>query len=421
MSQFVSQKRVSLNAPGVKKNTLYYDQSESTVSEVESNTVIGRFEQSLTSLAFGSSSQIIIPNQDFINQCILVVTLPDLTADQTLCHGWLFGLIREINYSFGQANVSQLRLSGKSLLQTIMRECETQEKRSELLRLAGESLTAQNTRPITATIVLPLPWSSVVADNKKPFDSSILSNPVQIQITLNSNTSIYGGTDPLPTALSSASVYMRQTVLADRSNSIKMDLLNNPSMIYSYPFNHRQSPSSKFNLVSGSVNNVELTEFLESDLLNILFSVQYTVDQVKAGAIAPNPNNTLICTDIELLYNGQTVYKAPGQTARLINMLWDEGSSGAEDARIDRTVAPYTSQQVTSYFYQIPFADVKAMIYDGQFCNTGRFSSQTMVLRFTPRNYDPNDVTVHQCQADFTYIYQSVAEISNGVCNIQFS
>lgn len=421
-SKYTSQKRVSLNAPGTVKNSLYYSTSDTTVSSVEANTVIGRFEQSLTSLAFGSSSQIIIPNQDFIHQVFLTVRLPDLTANQTLCHGWLFGLIREINYSWGQANVSQLRLSGKSLLQCLMRESESQEKRSELLRLGGESLTAANTRPVEATVVLPLPWSVMAGKNKLPFDTSILNNPIQIQVQLNAASAIYGGTDPLPTAVSSASIFMRQTVLADRSNSIKWDLMKNPNMIYSYPFNHRQSPSSKFNLVSGSVNNLELTEFLESDLLNILFSVQYTEDQVRTAAgITPNPTASLICTDIELLYNGQSVYKAPAQSARLINMLWDEGSSGAESAYIDRTVSPYTSQQITSYVYQIPFADIKAMIYDGAFCNTGRFSSQTMVLRFTPRNYDPADVSVRTCQADFTYIYQAVSEVSNGVMNIAFS
>ncbi len=422
-SKYVSQKRVSLNAPGTQKNGLYYSTSDTTVSSVESNTVIGRFSQSLTSLAFGSSSQIIIPNQDFIHQVFLTMRLPDLTANQSLTAGWGFSVIESIQYSIGQANVSQLRLSGKSLLQCLMRECESQEKRSELLRLGGESLTAANTRPVEATIVLPLPWSAIAAHQKKPFDTSILNNPIQLQIQLASTAAaIYGGTDPLPTSLVSASVFCRQTVLADRANSIKWDLMKNPNMIYSYPFNHRQSPSSKFNLVSGSVNNVELTEFLESDLLNILFSVQYTEDQVRTAAgITPNPTASMICTDIELLYNGQTVYKAPAQSARLINMLWDEGSSGAESAYIDRTVSPFTSQQITNYTYQIPFADIKSMIYDGEFCNTGRFSSQTMVLRFTPRNYDPLDVSVHTCEAHFTYIYQAVAEVSNGVVNIQFS
>ena len=61
------------------------------------------------------------------------------------------------------------------------------------------------------------------------------------------------------------------------------------------------------------------------------------------------------------------------------------------------------------------------MVYDGSFPNTGRFSSQTMVLRFTPRNYDPADATAYTCEAHFTYVYSSVCEIQNGIANIQFS
>jgi len=200
-------------------------------------------------------------------------------------------------------------------------------------------------------------------------------------------------------------------------------MMANPSMIYGYPFVHRQSTSSKFGLSSESQNNIELTEFLESDLLNICFSVHYTEDQTRtATGITPNPHNSLICEDVELLYNGQTVFRCQGNAIDLLSgSLWDSGAPGTPQARINRTTSPYTSSQVTGHVYQIPMADVKAMVYDGQYCNTSRYSSQTMQLRITPRNIDPNDTTVKVCEAHFTYLYSAIAEISNGVVNIQFS
>ena len=112
---YVSTTRTDLDAPGFSKSELYYDTKELVVSDVEVNTTIGRFNQSLTSLQFGSTSQIIIPNDSFVYECFLHMVLPAVIANQTLPTGWCYDLIRSVEYSWGQSNVSQLRLDGYSI------------------------------------------------------------------------------------------------------------------------------------------------------------------------------------------------------------------------------------------------------------------------------------------------------------------
>lgn len=424
MSQFLSSTRTNLDAPGSQISSVYYNTSEIVVKQAEMHTHIGRFTSSLSSLAFSSTSQVNIPSQDVIHETFLHIKLPPTVANQTLPRAWIFDLIREVSWTWGASNVSNLRLSGKSIRQLAMQSASTKEKRSELLVLAGESFNGSSgTISPEGTVILPFPWSNTQGDDKpKGFDTSLLSNNIQLQITLNDGNKIYGGSAAIPTAIQSGSVFLRQSEFADRSNSLKADLMRNPSLLYQVPFLHKTSPSPKYNIVMDGVttNTVELLEFLESDLMNIVFSVHNTGLQVASGTNAPTPGVSAELLDIELLWNGQTIYSAPGASARLVNMIFDSGASGMDDVALNQTT-PWAANALVSYIYTIPFGDMKNMNFSGDggyYDNSGRYTNQTMSLRFKARQIPGASGSG---QLESTYIFSSVCGIQNGVATIQFA
>lgn len=424
MSQFLSSTRTNLDAPGTQVSDTYYNTEEIIVKAAEMTTHIGRFSQSLSSLAFGSTSQINIPSQDVIHETFLHLVLAPTVVNQTLPRGWAYDLIREISWTWGASNVSNLRLSGKSIRQLAMESACTKEKRSELLVLGGESFNGSSgTVSPEATIIIPLPWSNTQGTDKpKGFDTSLLSNNITIQITLNDGNKIYGGSATIPTALTAASVFLRQSEFSDRSNSLKADLMRNPSLLYQVPFLHKTSPSPKYNIVMDgvTVNTVELLEFLESDLMNIIFSVHNTGLQVASGTNAPTPGASAELLDIELLWNGQTIFKAPGASARLVNMIFDTGASGTDDVALNQTT-PWAANALVSYIYTIPFGDMKNINFSGRngyYDNTGRYTNQTMSLRFKARQITGASGTG---ELHSTYVFSSVCGIQNGVATIQFA
>lgn len=414
---YVSKERVLLDSAGTKKTALYYTKDDIQVADVECDFVTGRYSQSVSSLAWGSTSQFTIPNSDFLSQCILHVELPDLVANQTLPRGWLIAAIKEITYSVGSSNISQIRLSGKSLYHALMVEACTAEQRLELLSLAGEAYNTLNTKTVEGSVILRLPWSSM--SHKLPLDTSLLNNPIQISITFHSADRFYGGSAAAPASMVSGKLFTRQGVLTDKSNSLRRDLMNNSDLMYSYPFIHLQSPSTKFLPSIAGEQVVEISEFLNSDLTSIIFSLHYTAAQKNAGTTAPYPNVGLELTDIQLLYNGQTIYEVPGRSGRLINMLWDEGASWCDDVAFN-PVGPYTESPVQSFVYCIPMGDMKSIVFEGKYDNVSRYSTQSFQLRFVPVPVLPTDAD-QAAELHITHTYNAIATFSQGLCNIQYS
>lgn len=419
---YTSKTRAILSAQGEVVSAIYQNTNQVTISAVELDHNIGRYEQSLTSLNFGSTSQCIIPNSDVCYQVFLHMELPNLVSDQTLPMGWGFAAIREITFTLGQSNISSIRLTGKSLYTVCMKSCQTKEQRNELLRLAGEPYNGNlNTKRIFSTIVLPLPWSSLCSE-VYGFDTSILSNPIIVSVTLNDATSIYGGTGVRPAALTRGVIFLRQGVLADKSLSIKNSLMSDERELYQYGFIHCQSPSSKYITATPLEEEVklEIQEFLHSDLYNIHFFVNYTDRQKSVNGSSTSPLACCELLDIELKYNGQTVAKMDGNSGRLINMLFDSGSSGIDDTILAKQ-SPYTAEPITSYIYTIPMGFMKNVVFEKGFDNVGRYSSQVFSLSFKPQRILPTDSVNTPYEVHFTYQYAAIAVMSGGVANLMFS
>lgn len=236
---YLSNKRTLLANPGTKLDGIYYSALNTTVELAEATYNVGRLTISLSQTNFRSQSQIVIPNSSLLEEIYLHLELPKLVADQTLCRGWGYAAIDSISYLFGSSNVSQIAINGQSLLQKIMVQCETEEKRSEMFNLGGEVLLAPlaGTAVPTADILLPLPWSSASGlFSKLPFDTGLLSNPITIQVHFKGADSIYGGSGVRQNGFTVATAIIRQGDLTNKDQSLKFELMKSPDLMYAWNY-----------------------------------------------------------------------------------------------------------------------------------------------------------------------------------------
>lgn len=415
---YLSEKRTLLAMGGTILDDVYYSALNTTVSLSEVTFNQGRLAVSLSQTQFGSQSQVLIPNSSLLSTVSLHLELPDVQANETLCRGWGYASIANISYLFGSSNVSQISMSGQSLWQTIAGQCETEEKRSELLRLGGDETIATGGGIQYADIILPLPWSSANGLNAKlPFDTGILSNPITIQLTFNQNTSVYGGSAAHPTAFSKATTYFRQGDLANKSQSLRSMMMRRPELMYAYPFIHHQSytPSAFTGVATGSKVSIPLLSFINADLVGMTVGVIPTSRLSSSGTNnSPSPFAYDNISNVTLSFNGLIMYEAPGRSYKLYGIDSQVGSSKVLNSVIAAgAVGPFTSAPVDTYTLYIDFARIRSLSYEGRYANVWRIGNNTLTLEF-------NTETTNQYTLFSTYHYNGVAEVSNGETRIYF-
>ena len=439
----LSKKRSALNAPGTRLSSLYYGVANATVDAVECTYNVGRFTSDLSSLAFGSGSQVLLSNQSFVGQTWLHFELPNLFPGQTLSRGWGYGIIRALSYIFGSSNVSQTTFDGQSLWHCVSMQCETSEKRSELFRLGGQEYLGPimrigaNGQPerdsaatLTATILLPLPWSTAAGlIHKKSFDTSLLSNPIAIQVQINQAGSVFGGLEvpnPFPTALLQAKMIFRQGQLTAQNMSLRRVLMDNPDEQMPYPFIYSQSAGlTQFqgSNLSSSPINLNLTGFINADLVAMTISVVRLSSLSPPANGAPNWHQSDDIQNVTLDYNGTTIFAAPRRSWRAMTANSTAGAQYFHNSLI-QVVGPllpppatnsFTSVAQDCYDLHIDFSQIRSMVFEGMFQNVWRIGSQTMNLKFNTEG----DSTV-QYQPFITFHYNAVAGVQQGQTALYF-
>lgn len=418
MAEFLSDKKVILSNPGSKQNNIYYNVQNTTVQEVEVGYNLGRFRQSLSSSRFNSVSQVIVPNQSFLGDVFLYLELPATVANQTLCRGWGYACIRNISYLVGSSNVSLLSMSGQSMFQTIMLECETQEKKSEYLRLGGEVILTSGITP-RAQIQIPLPWSSACSiEAKKLIDTNVLNQPITIQIEFDNSDKIYGGSGARPTQFSRVECITRQGDLSNKALSLRNTLMSKPNLMLGYPFIHGQSfQPTKFTVVDpANVASVTLQGFINADLIAISIGVISDTSLYPTGNNSPSPLNYVDLTDVRLLFNGQTVYDCPGDMLKLAQARYSRGGAGYvyNDVIAAGAVAPFTSDPVDTYIYCFDMSEHRAICFQNEFSNVPRIPNQVLELQF---KVPAADTYTMYC----TYYFNGIMELTQGQSNIYFN
>ena len=417
---YLSDKRTVLDNPGFKLNDLYAHALNVTVQSIQCTFNLGRYFQSLSQLQFNSQSSVLIPNQSFLSTCYLHLELPPILANQSLCRGWGYAAINNITFLFGSANVSQLPISGQSLFQLAMMQCETAEKRSEMLRLAGNEYLAPTPsgQNLYADVLLVFPWSTACGIHpKKPFDTSLLNNPIQITIQFNQNLAIYGGTATMPTQFLAASIIPRQGELENCGNSLRNQLMLNPSLSLPYPFIHHQSFSpSQFNgsNTQGTPVSLTLQSFINADLLAITVGVVQNAFLSPSGNSTPNPFAYDPMYNISLKFNGQVMFYSPGYLWKQSQMLSMPGAGYIHGSFVNPgNTQPFTSNPVDSYILTIDFSRIRALCWENTYQNVWRIPTNVLTLDF-------NTLTTNTYTMFLTYSYNGVADIKAGMANIYF-
>jgi len=430
--QYLSNKRVLLSNPGTRIHQAYYSAINSTVDAVEMTYNTGRFTVSLSQLAFRGQAQIIIPNSSFLEEFYLHLELPPLQADQTLCRGWGWASIAQISYLFGSSNVSQLAMNGQSVWQTISASCETAEKRNMMWKLGGDELLGASApgENVGADLIIPLPWSNPTGGHgaKLPYDTTLLSNPITVQIQFNGPESFYGGISAIapgiPTGFSVGTAIMRQGDLGQKNNSLKFLMMKEPSLMYAYPFIHHQSFSpSSFTTGPAPVQPTQalLLGLISADLVALTFGVIRSDRLTRGNAPdfnSPSPFAYEDLRNIVLDFNGLVMYNAPGASYKLFNMQSMIGSGEFQNSIINPAaggVGPFTSVPVDTNMVVMNFARLRQLAFEGQYQNVWQIGNNTLSLRFS--GLQPNTgYTLFM-----TYHYNAVVESQNGQSTIYFN
>ena len=380
-----------------------------------------------TSLQFGGVSEITIPNSDSIGSCYLHLKLPALDANHTLGDMWGYSAIKNVSYTIGGSNISIIDLPSESIFQKTMISCETKEKRKKMAELAGTAAGDADTGTIPEAVVqIPLPWSTIRSCEKKlGYDASLLSSNILIQITFNDATAFYGSIDAtsavFPTSFVQGDFLIRQDVLTNKRDSMKLTLMKNPNLLINYPFTHCTRGSTR-NLSTGAGDTtsytIDLNSFLESDLLGISFHCVLAANEkstAKGVNSYSNKWHTLRLRDIVLRYNGQILHNLPFHLSDLILLGMDVGS---DDFNVSTLITAGATKAEAGHIYYLPMTKFKSVIFEGDYCNTSRYANQTFQLDFNLEAAQGVDKGINFYS---TYYYNGVISTSNGMSMVTFA
>lgn len=424
---YLTKTKASLQSLGTKYSDLYYQEANSTASAVEctfnwSNAI------TLNSMTFNSNTQVLFPIDQFIGSVVLHLRLPACTANQTLPRGWGYSFLQYIAWTMGASSTTQVVLQGPSIWQTIAAQCDTAERRSEIFRAAGEEQlgvppVVPGQDPITyydAYVVLPLPFSTGCGSEKLPFDTTLLSNNITVQIGFGPASSVYGGSDPMPNAFLNAEVMLRQGKLTNQAASFRQTMIAYPEVDYRMPFTYAQQFSVPFvgKLASEGFQacSVTLNSFANADLVGIALWAVKTADAVPTGGNSSNWSNADYLQDFQVTFNGSVLFRFPGKLAyRLTNLLASEvGSSQWEGSVITPgAVAPYISTPKDMYMVYLDFSRCRSACNPGHLFNVFRIPNQNLILNF---NTSYGAGTPYLLQA--TYFYNGLVQCNGGTSSI---
>jgi hypothetical protein len=395
---------------------LYYSEENSSTASVET-TFNQQNVLSLASLSFNGTSNVYIPIDQFLSSVVLHLKLPNIVANQAISRGWGYSMIQSIGWTLGASNSTTIFMDGASVLQAVLAQCDTAEKKSELLRLGGEEYLSPYIPPagasddLEAYVFLPLPFSSLCGH--LPLDTTLLSNNISLVIQFKSAAAIYGGSAVRPSAFTAAEIMLRQGKLSNQNSSIKDVMISDPSLMYAYPFIFTQS----FNggqVVGSSVQSspcrAVLNTFLNADLLGIALTVVKASDISPSANSTPNPTNFADLSNVLVTFNGTTLFRYPGKSYKLANMAVGKQGPGYMHGSVIAPGAssPFASTPVDAYQLYLDFSFERGACLHDHLQNVWRLPNQQIQVEFnTPE-------TGVQYVVHATYFYNAVAEFQNG-------
>jgi hypothetical protein len=353
---------------------MYYPGMENTESVAFASYVENRFQASIPSVQFGSSSTVIFNPSEGLGDILLTLQLPAGTYTNLGCSaGWGYAAIRQLGIRVG--NSSLYYFTGDQLLQSVLSECEDSAKRDNMFQLGGQALLPadfadENKR--TAYVYIKCPWNSPSAQEKPlPLPTDLLTQPVQFIIEFEPANKIFiAGTSPaaLPTQFSSAIVQFRQTHLMNGSDLLARRVDMNSNAL-SFPLKNFQQTTFRTTVsaTAGVPVQVNLTGFRSGSLKSIdLWAVS------AADLAAGNPNRWVLLGSVRLLLNGLVYYDAPEASNQFFSIVDRKTGAQAAYGRIAGTgTATLSSVADTMYWLNIPFAQHTESLAGDMVVSTG--------------------------------------------------
>lgn len=337
---------------------MYYPGEENTESVAFATYVENRFQASVPSLTFGSSSTIIFNPTEGLGDVLLTMKLPAGTYTGLGCsEGWGYSAIRQVGIRIG--NSSLYYFTGDQLLNAVLSDCEDSEKRDQMLYLGGQALAPadfadENKR--TAYVYIKCPWNSPSAQEKPlPLETDLLTQPVQIILEFEPSSKVFvaaTGAAAAPTAFSSAVVQFRQVHMMNGSDLLARRVDMNSNAL-SYPLKYFQQTTFR-TTIAATANvpvQVNLTGFRSGSLKSIdLWAVS------QADLAGGNPNRWVLLGSVKLLVNGLIYYDAPAACHQFWSLVDRKTAATAAYNYVDASGSSIISTNGNMYWLNIPFA-----------------------------------------------------------------
>lgn len=331
-----------------KVGNAYYDES-SRAMNADDLLFNNRWKDSFQSLSFGSTQTFNIANANFIGDCFLAIRFPGVASiggnHMASVPLMAYQIIDFIEIQIAGSEV--YRQDGIAMLQDILGNCDSKSKRDELIKYGGGDGIAQFTTARTFYAYLNLPFGTIAkATRKLPFDTGLITQPIQIKVYLKPGSAVYyqtGGSGlVIPSALVEGELIARQAVLKNPADRLKLNfqrVLEDGTQIqqhtfYNYPFMYSQSNvSGSFpgTLVGSPLQNVNLSGFRAGNLVGIRFMLY---NSTNSPVVYPSTSNTNIIKtedllNFELSFNGLVIFRSKYDSWKMSNLLEDTSDIGS--------------------------------------------------------------------------------------------
>jgi hypothetical protein len=353
--------------PGAVKDVYYYGEtntSKQAYPVVKNN----RFKLQFANLSAGTSQFVISPNMG-VSDVICRFKLPAVGGgvsytNACLNNGWGYSLIRTISVRYGGS--SQYFWDGAQVFAQNMLDAEDDAKKDALVNLAGTFAVGSACAGAEALVYINLPHCSPRAEGKPlPFPSDLLTQPIIISIELNSVASIFGGSNSaapsaLPAALDTAELQVTQEYMSDTADLIARRIdMNTHAVSIPLKYFAQQQVLNTFNAGSSAAQQVNLTGFRAGEVRDIMLWLEVVGDASGDGTSGGSKQNVWPpLLDTELRYNGEIFFTAPGQSARLWNLVEDKKRAGFSTSLIDYTANPAAAADYFSSWTLVKFSQV---------------------------------------------------------------
>lgn len=337
-----------------------YCEAHNTSGDLENAFTCNDIDLSLNSLTFGSTAVVRVhPSLKLVNCLFLTATVQVPAGTEAFAYvpGVLYNAIDQI--AFRVPGCERIIMEGYNLMPRLMDECENNEKRHELIRLAGlasvDGPFVNTTRTYYALI--PLPFSQILCEGSngaKPYPSHMTTEPLDVEIKWKvANTAF-----PTGSIINSATLIPYYTNLGSAS-AYKMKMYKYPMPLpYDYTYPVPVGNATERTVVLSGFRNGEC-----SQLRIMLTAGQHNWLGYKMK-------------DLTLRYAGEVIWKAPEEmqamyelkhnflNSRWSNANYDTGArafavnnAGSVPTSYSAWVVP-TGDYYATHWYHIPISSI---------------------------------------------------------------